>query len=339
MRVVRASQRHGTGRAESAVGRSGCCTLLLHHLRASELVQRQRFGWDFVGPRLVRDMTGVMLQGVLSAIIGCSRCLEGFRNTPYPPGTLPGCLLTATASATIPHWDSPPDPREDGWMQNFLAYFVAAGTLAGCVTLPLMIFTIATGGRTLREIVRDRKVRDAVRDALRPVMLAQVTFTSIATLAGAAGASAWWLVRASHINANPIIYAIGGAGIGLIISVNISLPALGPRAVISILPSTSSEILTSLREVIDGSEKRIVRWPILFTFYVYWLDAYGLVVFFVAWLFDARPPRGSHGLQHLHLLFQGLLLWLMIAVLCFVLTFTIGAVRKVRSRRAASRDE
>jgi hypothetical protein len=37
VRVVQASQGHGTGRPESGVGRSGCCTLVLHRFRGFEL--------------------------------------------------------------------------------------------------------------------------------------------------------------------------------------------------------------------------------------------------------------------------------------------------------------
>jgi hypothetical protein len=110
-------------------------------------------------------------------------------------------------------------------MHNFSDCFVAVSTLAGCIFLPLAVIGLALDARRR---ITDRRTRDVARQAVAPVVLLQVTFSSIATLGGAAVASVWWLIPAFHSHADPITVALAGGGKGLIVSIWLTVPVLGP---------------------------------------------------------------------------------------------------------------
>ena len=115
-------------------------------------------------------------------------------------------------------------------MHNFSHCFVAVSTLAGCIYLPLQVISLAleaTEG-TAWQLITDHQTRDTARQAVAPTVLLQVTFSSIATLGGAAVASVWWLIPAFHSHADPITLALAGGAKGLIVSIWLSVPVLGP---------------------------------------------------------------------------------------------------------------
>jgi hypothetical protein len=115
-------------------------------------------------------------------------------------------------------------------MHNFSHCFVAVSTLAGCIYLPFVVISVAMGATegTAWRLITDRDKRDVAWQAVAPAVVLQVTFSSIATLVGAAVASLWWLIPAFHSHANPIAVALAGGSKGLIVSIWLSYPVLLP---------------------------------------------------------------------------------------------------------------
>jgi hypothetical protein len=191
-------------------------------------------------------------------------------------------------------------------MHSFTAYVAATSTMVGCIFLPLLILQTGLDQTdvTFKLLVTDRDARRAVHDDLASVIMAQLTFTSIATLAGAAVAAAWWMVPASHSHTNPLSFALTGAGVGLIASINLSVPALGPLAFAKVMPKDADETTRQdwwwlLHGPLHGppgdqdqsisppewSEYRSLRLLMMVGLYLLVLFLYALWVFFVAYVF------------------------------------------------------
>ena len=218
-------------------------------------------------------------------------------------------------------------------MHSFIAYFAATSTLFGCLALPVLIVTnaLAPPNVTLKSLLTDHGIRDSVTSAV----LAQVTFTSIATLAGAAAAAAWWLFHASHSHTNPIAFAIAGGGVGLIASINLTVPMLGPLVFKTKLPFMDIELLFLWKWALHGpKEDRAIRWLTLTAEYLCFLCLYVYLLSMVSIFFYAI----GHKLNEFTVLkLQGLnALILFLSLLLSALGAAPAAF--ILGRRAAMRD-
>jgi hypothetical protein len=166
-------------------------------------------------------------------------------------------------------------------MRGVIPYFIAVSTLTGCIMLPYQYlhFIAPAGGLQLRDLINDRKVRSQVREALSSAILPQVTFTAIATIAGIAAGAGWWLlqgvVQISHASASPVPPALTGGGIGLIASINLTVPVLGMERLAFFMAFSSSKGGREWYQwMLHGRGFRRWRWLAVALIYTATLSAY-----------------------------------------------------------------
>jgi hypothetical protein len=120
-------------------------------------------------------------------------------------------------------------------MHGLVAFLIASNTLAGCVAIPLNFLGVVPGpdvrSFTIRELLASSEARQALHEQIAPRITALVAFAGVGTIAGTAAGDVWWLVREfsarAALHASPVTYAAIGGGLGVIASMNLSVPVLG----------------------------------------------------------------------------------------------------------------